>query len=44
MVFEWGHWLAILLLPVLGLSLAMVYRRRKTIFLYDHLLVAMNIL
>ncbi len=43
-MFAWGHRLAVLLLPILGLSLAMVYRRRREIFLYDHLLVAMNLL
>jgi hypothetical protein len=43
-LFEWGHRAAVLLLPIVGLSLALVYRRRKTVFLYDHLLVAMNIL
>ena len=43
-MFAWGHRLAILLLPILGLSLAAVYRRRREIFLYDHLLVAMNLL
>ncbi|HZZ32726.1 MAG TPA: DUF3667 domain-containing protein [Phenylobacterium sp.] len=43
-VFEWGHRLAIVLLPIFGLNLAMVYGRRKDVFLYDHLLVAMNLL
>jgi HPt (histidine-containing phosphotransfer) domain-containing protein len=43
-MFAWGHRLAVLLLPILGLSLALVYRRRREIFLYDHLLVAMNLL
>ena len=43
-MFTWGHRLAIVLLPILGLSLALVYRRRREIFLYDHLLVAMNLL
>jgi len=43
-MFAWGHRLAILLLPILGLALALVYRRRREIFLYDHLLVAMNLL
>jgi hypothetical protein len=27
-----------------GLSLALVYRRRRDLFVYDHLLVAMNLL
>jgi len=43
-MFTWGHRLAVLLLPILGLSLALVYRNRREIFIYDHLLVAMNLL
>ncbi|HXA38929.1 MAG TPA: DUF3667 domain-containing protein [Phenylobacterium sp.] len=43
-VFEWGHRLAVVLLPIVGLNLAMVYAQRKDVFLYDHLLVAMNVL
>jgi hypothetical protein len=43
-LFEWGHRIAVLLLPIVGLSLAMVYRKRREIFVYDHLLVAMNLL
>ena len=43
-MFAWGHRLAVLLLPIVGLSLALVYRRRREIFVYDHLLVAMNLL
>jgi len=43
-VFTWGHRIAILLLPIVGLSLALVYRSRKQVFIYDHLLVAMNLL
>jgi hypothetical protein len=42
--FEWGHRVAIVLLPIVGLSLALVYRKRREIFIYDHLLVAMNLL
>jgi hypothetical protein len=42
--FEWGHRAAILLLPIVGLSLALVYRKRREVFIYDHLLVAMNLL
>ena len=44
MVFTWGQRLAVVLLPIVGLSLALVYRKRKGVFLYDHLLVAMNVL
>ena len=43
-VFNWAQRLAVILLPIVGLSLALVYRRRKDVFLYDHLLVAMNLL
>jgi len=44
LVFTWAHRLAVILLPIVALSLALVYRRRKDVFLYDHLLVAMNLL
>jgi len=43
-MFAWGHRLAVVLLPIVGLSLALVYRNRREIFIYDHLLVAMNLL
>ena len=43
-LFTWGQRAAILLLPIVGLSLALVYRRRREIFIYDHLIVAMNLL
>lgn len=43
-LFTWGHRAAILLLPIVGLSLALVYRKRREVFVYDHLLVAMNLL
>ena len=43
-VFTWGQRLAVVLLPIVGLSLALAYRKRKDVFLYDHLLVAMNLL
>ncbi|MBS0363410.1 MAG: DUF3667 domain-containing protein [Proteobacteria bacterium] len=43
-VFDWGHRAAVVLLPIVGLSLALVYRRRKDLFIYDHLTVAMNLL
>ena len=43
-MFTWGHRIAILLLPIVGLSLALVYLNKRQYFLYDHLLVAMNLL
>lgn len=43
-VFDWGHRAAVLLLPIVGLSLALVYRRRKDLYVYDHLIVAMNLM
>jgi hypothetical protein len=43
-LFTWGHRVAFLLLPIVGLSLALVYRNKRQYFLYDHLLVAMNLL
>jgi hypothetical protein len=42
--FAWGHRLAVLLLPVVALTLAAVYRNRREIYLYNHLLVAMNLM
>lgn len=43
-MFGWAHRIAVLLLPIVGLSLALVYLNRRKYFLYDHLLVAMNLL
>lgn len=43
-MFGWAHRLAILLLPIVGLCLAAVYFYRRQFVLYDHLLVAMNLL
>ena len=43
-LFTWGHRAAILLLPIVGLTLAAVYRDKPQYYLYDHLLVAMNLL
>ncbi len=43
-LFSWGQRVAILLLPIVGLTLALVYRNRKGVFIYDHLLVAMNLM
>lgn len=43
-MFGWAHRLAVLLLPIIGLSLAMVYVNKRQYFIYDHLLVATNLL
>ena len=42
--FEWGHRMAVLLLPIVGFSLALAYRNKPQFFIHDHLLVAMDIL
>jgi hypothetical protein len=46
-VFTWGHRLALLLLPIIGLFLGLLYSGkayRGRLYLYDHLLVSMNLL
>jgi hypothetical protein len=43
-MFDWAHRIAVLLLPIVGLSLAAVYFYKRKFYLYDHLLVAMNLL
>jgi hypothetical protein len=43
-MFGWAHRLAVLLLPITGLSLALVYVNKRQYFIYDHLLVATNLL
>ncbi|MBO9709657.1 MAG: DUF3667 domain-containing protein [Caulobacter sp.] len=43
-MFGWAHRLAVLLLPILGLSLAFVYMNKRQYFIYDHLIVATNLL
>lgn len=43
-MFGWAHRLAVLLLPIIGLSLALVYVNRRQFYIYDHLLVATNLL
>ena len=46
-MFAWGHRLALLLLPILGLFLGMLFSGKKyqhRFYLYDHLLVAKNLL
>jgi hypothetical protein len=44
LLFDMGHRVAALLLPIVGFSLALAYRKTKTLFVYDHMLTAMNIL
>ncbi len=45
-MFTWGHRLALLLLPIMGLCLSLLYmgKKYKRFFLYDHLLISMNLL
>jgi hypothetical protein len=43
-MFDWGHRAVFLLLPIVGLTLALVYVNRRRFFIYDHLIVAMNFL
>lgn len=43
-MFELGHRLAVLMLPILGFTLALAFRSRKELFVYDHMLVAMQLL
>ena len=45
-IFTWGHRLALLLLPIIGLCLALLYggKKYKRFFLYDHVMIAMNLL
>ena len=44
LVFAWAHRLAVVLLPIVGLALALVYRSRRDLVLFDHLLVAMDLM
>ena len=43
-IFTWGHRLALLLLPTIGLVLGLMYLKRRDLYFYDHLLVGMNML
>jgi Protein of unknown function (DUF3667) len=43
-LFAWGHRAALLMLPIVGLTLALAYRSRPELYLYDHLLVAMDLM
>jgi hypothetical protein len=40
----WGHRLAVLLLPLMTLILGMLYFYRKRFYLFDHFLVACNLM
>jgi hypothetical protein len=44
LLFTWVHRAAFLLLPIMGLTLALAYVRQRKFYLYDHMLVAMNLL
>ncbi len=43
-LFTWGHRLAILLLPIMGFSLGLLYVHKRQYYIYDHLLVSANLL
>jgi len=43
-MFGWAHRLAVLLLPIIGLGLTLVYLDRRQLFIQDHLMVATNLL
>jgi hypothetical protein len=43
-LFTWAHRLAFLLLPILAGLLALTYVRRRQFYVYDHLIVAMQVL
>lgn len=43
-MFGWGHRLAVLLLPLMTLMLGVLYVYRKRFYLFDHFLVACNLM
>lgn len=43
-LFTWAHRLAILLWPIMGFSLGLLYVHKRQYFIYDHMLVAANML
>jgi hypothetical protein len=43
-MFSWGERVAFLLLPIVGLTLSLVYINKRRFYIYDHFLVAMNFL
>jgi hypothetical protein len=43
-LFEWAHWLAVLLLPITAAWLTLFYAHRRKFYVYDHLIVAMDYL
>lgn len=44
LVFEWGHRLAVVMLPILAGLLTLLYIYKRKFFVYDHLVVAMQYL
>ncbi len=43
-VFEWGHRLAVVMLPILAGLLTLLYIYKRKFYIYDHLLVSMQYL
>jgi hypothetical protein len=43
-MFTWGHRVAFLLLPIVGLTLAAAYFYKRRFFIYDHMVTSMNFL
>lgn len=43
-LFTWAHRLAIVLWPIMGFSLGLLYVHKRKYFIYDHMLVAANML
>jgi hypothetical protein len=44
LVFEWGHRLAVVMLPILAGLLTLLYVYKRKFYVYDHLLVSMQYL
>lgn len=43
-LFTWAHRLAILLWPIMGFSLGLLYVHKRQYYIYDHMLVSANML